>query len=236
MLRTVLPGVSRITDQLLQVAKAATRYVVEVWPVNLRGIDGLTLEVIEQIIVTEDIPLSGVPRSSISRALIEAGGPAERRAILGRRWKAIAQDCEEVLRRCGSPSTAADRDFALKAVAALQDGHAEASQALAANLLDTMLTKHFRSDRVVLVPSRSVLTPDGYGDFALRKFLALGPIWSAYKRFFPQNGDRTPRTFARHASAHAVSRAQFSRRNAVQGLMLVASLIGYLESNPGGGL
>ena len=236
MMQAFLPDVRRVTERLNRIAEVASRTSLDVWPGNLRGIEGLTFDSVRQILLEEGIPLSRVPRHSIAKALLQAPSASHRRAILGRRWSAIADDCEELLLGCVAPAIEEDRDFALNAVAALQDGHSAASQALSGNLLDSMLTKHFRSERVVLVPSRKVQTPSGYDAFVLDKFWALAPVWAVYKRFFPDKGDPVPRHFARHATAHAVSRSQFSRRNAVQAVMVATSLIGYLDRSPAGEL
>ena len=49
----------------------------------------------------------------------------------------------------------------------------------------------------------------------------LRPIWQAWQKFFPHEGLPVPHTFSRNATAHTVSTKQYSRRNAVQGLMIV---------------
>ncbi|HEX6525471.1 MAG TPA: hypothetical protein VF070_36495, partial [Streptosporangiaceae bacterium] len=78
-------------------------------------------------------------------------------------------------------------------------------------------------------PSKKTKSADGYLDFSVRKYIALGPIWQAYQSYYPDNGDRVPRTFNRHATAHTVGSQQYSRRNAIQGLMLVCGLLKFLD-------
>ena len=55
------------------------------------------------------------------------------------------------------------------------------------------------------------------------------PIWNAHEQFWKHKGDQVPRHYSRHASVHGVSSRQFSKRNCVQVLMLVTSLIGYAD-------
>ena len=55
------------------------------------------------------------------------------------------------------------------------------------------------------------------------------PIWHAHEQFWKDKGDAVPRTFSRHASVHGASKTQYSKRNCVQVLMLVTSLIGYTD-------
>ena len=47
------------------------------------------------------------------------------------------------------------------------------------------------------------------------------------EKFWEDKGRPVPRKFSRHGSAHRVSRQQFSKRNTVQAIMLVASLAGW---------
>jgi hypothetical protein len=225
----VTKGFATQYARLHSLAELAARAVRLIFPLNLRKIEGLTLAAIDAVIMDEGIPLYGVPRTETARMLIEARSSADRRAILGRRWRSISADCAQYLSQCDAPSLAEERTFALKAVAALRDGHSAAAQALAANLLDTLVTKHFKADRHVLIPSKNVRLPDGYEAFMGRKYLAVAPIWSAYMSYFVANGDPIPRVFSRHATAHSVSEAQMSRRNAVLAVLLVSSLVGYLN-------
>lgn len=69
------------------------RLKLSFYPSNLRGIDGLRLEEVEQVVVVDGIALYAVPRKAIAEALIRADGASKRRDILGRRWKAISADC-----------------------------------------------------------------------------------------------------------------------------------------------
>jgi hypothetical protein len=231
--RAVAPNLFRAFEaQRAQITKSLevlARAAVSIYPDNLRGIDGLMISYVQVVVMDDGIPLYAVPRPTIAQGLVRAPTAAKRRNILGRRWRDIAKDCRLVLDECDAERVRSDRKFALQAIAALEAGHDLAAQALAASLLDTMLTAHFSHERVLLVPSEWVKTPDGYEGFFVHKYWALAPVWTAYQRFFPDQGDPVPRRFARHATAHAVGGAQFSRRNAVQATMLVSSLIVYLN-------
>lgn len=66
---------------------------------------------------------------------IEAG----RRRILGRRWKRVVAACRESIGSASTPEVPPSRSFTLNIVKMLEEGDPEESQALAANLLDTML-------------------------------------------------------------------------------------------------
>lgn len=206
-------------------APALKAILANFYPPNLRAIEDLRFEAVETVVMADGIPLYGVPRTDIAAALIRADSVSKRREILGRRWRAISADCRAAVAGCASESVAPYVSFALAALNALDAGHTEAAQALAGSLVDTLVTGYFGDERYKYTPSKKNTTTDAYNEFTIREFIAFGPMWQTYRQFFVSNGDRVPGTFSRHATAHAVSPRQYNRRNAVQGVMLVCSLL-----------
>lgn len=100
---------------------------------------------------------------------------------------------------------------------------------MAANLLDTLLRTHFTEDFRTITNNHPNGTRLVLDDYTIRVACNIVPVWAAYRQFWTSNGDPVPRTFARHASAHAVSSAQYNRANAVLGIMLVTSLLWLCE-------
>ncbi|MFD9359889.1 hypothetical protein [Streptomyces sp. NPDC060031] len=187
---------------------------------------------LEALLIDEGIPLMWVPGPQTVRALLDAPDASARRRLIGQRWKGIAGDCEAVLVSVDHPRLKEDRDFALQAIAALRDGHIAAAQALAANLLDTLMQKHFdKATRIEL--TRNDFKAKGIkfklDEYKVNVALTFAPVWHAHAKYFPQNGDPIPRVFGRHPSAHGVSRTQYSRVNTVYGLMLVTSVIKFFD-------
>lgn len=218
--------------ELLGPAMAAMR--ASFYPPNLRSIHGLTFDLVETVVMSEGIPLYGVPRTATAEALIRADGPRERRDILGARWKSISVDCRGLIDSCSSKATPSSVGYARAALDALDAGHSEAAQALAASIIDTVVREYFGSDRYKYTPQRNgKRTTDAYYELAARDLLAFAPIWQTYQQFEPANGDKVPTTFSRHATAHAVSRRQFSRRNAIQSLMFACSLLYRIDEKSG---
>lgn len=200
------------------------------YPPNLREVVGLGFEEVEQVVMADGIPLYGLPRASIAEALIRADGASKRRAVLGRRWKAISADCRTVAEGCASEAVAPYGPFAVAALDALNAGHDKAAQALAGTLIDAILSSYFGKDRRKYTPDRrGKRTKDAYDEFNVRQFIAFAPMWQAYQQFFVTDGDKVPTTFSRNATAHTVSSRQFNRRNAVQGIMLACSLMYRLD-------
>lgn len=200
------------------------------YPPNLRGIKELKFEEVEQVVMVDGIPLYGVPRTSTAEALIRADGASKRRDIIGRRWQTISADCREAANGCTSEAVASYVPFAVAALDALDGGHAEAAQALAGSLGDAILRSYFGKDRYKFTPHKlGKRTRAAYDEFSVRQFIAFAPIWQTYQQFWLEDGDPVPTTFSRNATAHTVSRKQFNRRNAVQGLMVACSLLYRLD-------
>jgi len=191
------------------------------------------LDQLEQLVLDEGLPLGWVPATPILEKLFSVSSAKERREILGRAWKAIANDCIRVLESISHPQLRDQVGFAKTAARDLLGGRAHGSQALSANLLDTILRTHFDSgERLEIVGKGNKKFPRErrvIDDLPLRSAVVLGGIWGAFGQFWPENGDHVPRNFSRHASAHGVSRRQYSRINALLALMHVTALLKLLS-------
>jgi hypothetical protein len=205
------------------------------YPENLRDA-APRIRDLEKLLVDEGIPLMWVPGPRIVRALLDAPDAAARRRAIGRRWKGIVDHCEGVLEEVKHPAVQDARGFALDVVAALRAGHTNPAQALAANLLDSLLQRHFdKTARVQL--TKNDFKTNGIkfqlDDYKFKVACTFAPVWYAHAKYYPKNGDPIPRTFGRHPSAHGVSRAQYSRINALYALyalMLVTSVIKFFDT------
>ncbi|MCZ4612086.1 hypothetical protein O3S80_51760 [Streptomyces sp. Lzd4kr] len=201
-------------------------------PENLRDVTLGTGD-LEKLLVDEGIPLMWVPGPQTVRVLLDAPDAATRRRIIGRRWKGIINDCEAVLEEVRHPAVQDARRFALDVVLALRAGHTSAAQALAANLLDSVLQRHFDNAARIQLTKNDFKTKGikfKLEDYKYKVACTFAPVWYAHARYFPKNGDPIPRTFGRHPSAHGVSRTQYSRINAVYALMLVTSVIKFFDT------
>ena len=54
-------------------------------------------------------------------------------------------------------------------------------------------------------------------------------LWAAFRHYNKKSGDKSPASFTRHGTVHALGAPQYSRRSGVQGLMVATSAIGYLN-------
>jgi hypothetical protein len=178
----------------------------------------------------EGIALFLVPGPEVVAALLDAPDAEARRAVLDERAVVILTDCETLLDTCIAPEVVPFVPYARKALNAARDGHYEAAQALAANTLDSMsgaatslypVLPQFKNPEVI----RGAPRPHT---------LVLWPAWHSHQQFWTNRGDKIPSTFSRHGSVHAVGEVQYTKTNAVQGLLLLVSMIGFVHERARG--
>lgn len=202
-------------------------------PPNLRSVwEQVSPTQVRDFVREEGIPLYLLPRPSIGVELLTAATHGARRAVLGRRFHALLDDCEKVLDGCTDPTWSDQVFFLRDTVAAARAGHTPSAQALAASVLDTLFTRWApdKRDRNRLKSRDQAGNPPAeIVDEDLALTYVMLPIWNAYATYWAHRGDPIPRDFARNASAHSVGRRQYNKRNCVQSIMLAASLLGYLQ-------
>jgi hypothetical protein len=227
---TAIQGVAELAARqsafISNMAPSIAVAYANLYPKNLRSINGIRMTRVDAVVMQDGLPLYGIPRASTSAELLSAHQYRDRRDIIGRKWRSIAVDCRELLHESASEETATYALFANEALDALESGHTRAAQALAGTLIDSFLTDYFGEHRRSFTPDRrGKRTTTAYDELEIKQFIAFAPIWRSYQQFIPSEGAVVPRTFSRHATAHTISAQQFSRRNAVQGVMLATSLI-----------
>jgi hypothetical protein len=217
---------ARQLGQLIALQAAVKSSTSSFFPANLRDIHNLQLKEVEGVVLGDGLPLYAVPRQSIAEAILAASSRGDRRTLLEIDAESIVADCSDVLNGLNHESVAALASFGRRSAEALDGGHAEASQALSASVFDTLLRERLgRNAMALYVPGQQAPTNAAYRELAVRKFIAFAPIREAYAIFRGNTGEPVPTDFNRHATTHAVSNRQYSRVNAVHGLMLVTSLL-----------
>lgn len=218
-------GVRRMLEHPVwgEVAELAAR--AHALPPNLEGIRPLALVGMKSL-AEEGITLYAVPRSATARRLLLAETPQARRRVLGECFNSILDDCEEQLAGCSKLELAPYARIATRAIAAAKDGHAEAAQALAANVVDTLLVQRYGWTRSRALTSHTKTTSDDlWSQLAVAEYMVIAPIYASYMAYWPGKGQPVPHRFARHVTTHHALPRQFSRRNAAQVLMQATSLI-----------
>lgn len=228
---------SAILDQVRHLLKLGIKlpdYSQLAWrslPLNLRRCSGeLDLDEIICFLQHEGIPLYLVPRSRIVMRLVRAENTAMRRKVLSSCHNQIVEDCASVIEAISKNWAGDELAFVDDAIGAMRAGFTRSAQAMLTSVLDTLIRRFVPDPNVrrSLTNRRNgANVPDLFDDLNLRQELVWLPIWNAHQAFWIDKGDLIPRVYSRHASVHGVSRRQFSKRNCVQVLMLVTSLVGY---------
>lgn len=180
-------------------------------------------------ITGDSIPVMWVPGESVLRDLVNAPDRVSRYAVLEQRHGAIVVDCRSALASLEDTAALGTyRHFTERCAAALEDGHWEAAQSLAASLLDTLMKRTELSKRIRDVIGAERQNDERALDFDRYKFwvaATIAPLVQSFLSYFVEKNDPTPTWFSRHGSAHSVGHEQYTAANAVAGLMQVTSLL-----------
>ena len=204
-------------------------------PSNLRTIEGLTSDELLDFVQEHGVSLYLVTPPRVARSFIRAKDRAAVRRILGDRRPAILETCKETLAKCDSLSTLEVRTALQQAIAALEQDMYYPAQATAALVLDRLLKLDLKANAQLSTAARR-RKGESVGAFRARRsdldvwssYIAT-TLWEAFAHYHPDQGDRVPSTFSRHASTHALGGRQYSRRNAVQGIMAATTVVAYLN-------
>lgn len=203
-------------------------------PPNLRDhVDEVSAHQVYDFLQQEGIPLYLVPRGTTAVRLLRAEDRQARRKVLSDRYSSIIEDCEAVLDGAQHPAVRDEVAFTLDGVGAMRAGHTKSAQAMFTVMLDTMMFGFFPEKpvrRKVTNRPKDAHVPDLIDSMGVHLAFIWLPVWNAHEEFQHDKKHTIPRHYSRHASVHGVSTKQFSKRNCVQALMLVTSLIGYADA------
>lgn len=240
---SMVTGLQHLADQQRQVfdgiAKALRSYDLSgiqklnrnLLPPNLRELaDEINFSDVREFLREEAIPLYLVPRARTALRFLRAADRSARRQILNDCFESLVEDCVEVLEQVDHPDVETEVKFTLDGIAALRGGHTSSAQALFTLTFDTLISrivsdKNDRKD----ITNRKADVPEIIDAMECRDVSVWLPVWNAHGQFWPNRGIPVPWEFSRHATVHKVSHKQYSKRNTVQVLMLVTSLIGYAD-------
>lgn len=202
-------------------------------PPNLKDhADEIRALQVRKFVEQEGIPLYSVPRGRTALRLLRARDRAGRRRVLGDCYVSLMEDCAAVLERADHETVSDELSFALDGLGAMRAGHARSAQAMFTVTLDTLIYRFYpdrNARKAITNRKRGAEVPEEIDEMDVREAFVWLPIWNAHEEFWKHKGDKVPHYYSRHASVHGVSSRQFSKRNCIQVLMLVTSLIGYAD-------
>lgn len=226
---TMKPGINAIAATMLQVAESLPKLLATLPPNVLALGKEMEFERFVELSFAEGLQFAYVPPTSVIRKMMSAPDAAGRRRVLRNNGRSILRACDRELDLVANLELREFVQFAQKAALALRDGHRDASQALSANLLDTLLA--LKLGKLKRLVTNQKARPD-LEELSIRATLTLSGIWAAHGQFFPDNGDQVPRIYSRHGSVHGVSRRQFTEVNATLALMHVVAFLRLIDSQP----
>ncbi|WP_235567511.1 hypothetical protein [Microbacterium sp. Root280D1] len=195
-------------------------------PSNWRGVETEPDELEDEVraILEEGIPLAWVPSARVIELLLAAPDASSRRRVISNNHKGIVTSCERLVSRLAQKRALLYGDMIRKAINALRDGHVEAAQSLATNVLDTLVTQH--SKAALQAPLGVVTNVASYKKFRKRSWrltLAVHPVTTIMSGRYTV--DDRPDGYRRNATAHAITRHQYNRINTVLAIMNATSLL-----------
>jgi hypothetical protein len=221
--KTIQPAMAGLFDsyrvQFAELGKNFSKILSTSFPQNWQGEELIKLpKNLETMLLDEGLPLAWVPPRPVLEKVFAAHSAGARRTVLSNNWRCIMEACVSELDGVSEPKLMEYVEFATEAAESLRDGRWRASQALSANLMDSNKKLTGQKSRVE------------WEDYPIRAALVFGGIWGSYSEYWASKGDPIPRRYTRHASAHGVSRRQYTRLNAVIALMHIVGLLKVIES------
>lgn len=202
-------------------------------PPNLRSHAGeVQAHQVHEFLEQEGIPLYLVPRGRTALRLLRAQDRSGRRRVLGDCYESITVDCAAVLEQASRDVIGDELEFVLDGLGAMRSGYVRSAQAMFTVTLDTLIYRFYPDQatrRLIMNREKGMDVPGVIDEMGVHEAMVWLPIWNAHEKFWNHKGDKVPNYYSRHASVHGVSTRQFSKRNCVQALMLVTSLIGYAD-------
>lgn len=202
-------------------------------PPNLRShADEINAYQVHEFLEQEGIPLYLVPRGRTALRLLRAQDRSGRRRVLGDCYESITDDCATVLEQANRDVVGDELKFVLDGLGAMRSGHFRSAQAMFTVTLDTLIYRFYPDQatrRLITNRKKDADVPGAIDEMGVHEAMVWLPIWNAHEQFWKHKGDKVPNYYSRHASVHSVSSRQFSKRNCVQVLMLITSLIGYAD-------
>lgn len=199
------------------------RYDAASLPSNWDGIKMKDYGLLEQLLLDEGLALAWVVEPKLLTQLLTAESASKRREMLAEHWEEIIDRCCRLLEAITLPALAEWRGFALNIAAALNSGHAETAQALAANLIETMLIKNFgwkKKSKKMAKEKQPEMTPE-----TIHRCMVYSGLRGVFSHFPPDDEAKIPSKLSRHASAHAVSTTQYTLTNSLIAFMHVVAYL-----------
>ena len=178
---------------------------------------------LEGLLLDEGLALLWVVEPELRVQIFSAQSKFARLHILSDHQESIVDHCCELLEDIDQPDLAEWRDFAVKVASALRGGYTAAAQALAVNLIDTILIENFtyqgKGQKMSHGTRRHSTRFNIDAEKEIEQGIVYGGLWGMFLQFHSDSEDAIPHQLSRHATAHAVSKRQYRRVNSLIAFM-----------------
>ncbi|WP_262421026.1 hypothetical protein [Micromonospora aurantiaca (nom. illeg.)] len=215
--KIVLPDLTGLNDVITR--------LLEKLPPNWPRDPDLDLNHVFAVIQDEGVPLVWVPRVDIVKDVLAAPDRDARVKILLGRSSDVMQDCRDTLSTINHPDLSNQLPLANKVIDAFENGHAEAAQALAVVVTETVVSRTIDKSYKKVRDLVKVEDPDDLAMGELRIKAALAPIGPFYVSWYPSMGSPAPTELSRHVTVHQADFEHYTSGNAIIAVMLVTSVL-----------
>lgn len=218
-------------EQFSELTKNLGKIVEWSHPPNWRGDKTLLLpDNLEVLLLDEGLPLAWVPSRNVLDKVFAANTASKRRKVLYSNRRGILNSCLLELNSLKKEELREYKSFALEAAGSIKIGHWRSSQALSTNIIDSIIRRLFDSESRAKLTSHRNGQRINWKEYPLREALVFGGIWGSYAEYWPNGvSQNIPRRYTRHATAHAVSKEQYTKINSLIAIMHVTAFLKLLE-------
>ncbi|GAB3699180.1 hypothetical protein [Saccharopolyspora sp. NPDC049426] len=177
------------------------------------------------------IPVAWIPEAAILRALIDADHD-DRSGVLFEHRHGVLQQAQQLVDDIDVDWLGEETALLARALESARAGHHEAAQALATNVLDTLLRKAHTEEKPRGYYARvRVAIEESHGDpiDLLRRNVPYWPVPTALANI---KDVEDPRVYNRNHTAHRVSLQQYSGINSVIALAIATSVLCEIDDRP----
>lgn len=225
-MQSLTQSMKPLQDAAQVLSRIDLTWVRDAWsaamPPNWQELDPDDIDRVLEVMEETGWCLVWCSRVATVRALIEADGVETRTQVLLDSQSTVIEDLHDCLGAVKHEQALEYRRAASLAIRAFEDGHPEAAQALAASDVSAIINTRFRL-KFADAKVRFTGDPRNQSISAFREQAVLSVVAQSLQQYHGAT-DPVPSSFSRHATAHSISRTQYTEVNSLASLLLAVAL------------